>query len=135
MGKRLHTEYPYIEAEVRYAARREYAATAVDIIARRLRLSFLNVQVAEDVLPRIVEIMAEELGWSKAEGQRQTDQAMAFLRAQMGKDVNKTMRDQTPINLNKKEIKEFVARFNAIDNDRKGFITLMDLRRSLEVKF
>ena len=30
-------EFPYIEAEVRYAVK-EYAATAVDVIARRLRL-------------------------------------------------------------------------------------------------
>ena len=51
MGKRLHPEFPYIEAEVRYAIM-EYAATAVDVVARRLRLSFLNVQAAEEALPR-----------------------------------------------------------------------------------
>ena len=32
----------------------EYAATAVDVIARRLRLSFLNVQAAEEALPVVV---------------------------------------------------------------------------------
>ena len=52
IGKRLHPGYPYIEAEVRYACKREYAATAVDILARRMRLSFLNVQAAEESLPR-----------------------------------------------------------------------------------
>ena len=31
------------------------------------RLAFLNVQAAEDALPRIVEIMATQLQWSKAE--------------------------------------------------------------------
>ncbi len=62
VGKRLHDEYPYIEAEVVYAIK-EYAATAVDVIARRLRLSFLNVDAAEEALPRIVDIMAEQLGW------------------------------------------------------------------------
>jgi len=36
-GKRLAHNHPYIEAEVIYAARHEYAATAVDVIARRLR--------------------------------------------------------------------------------------------------
>lgn len=45
----------------------EYACTAVDVIARRLRLAFLNVQAAEEALPVIVDIMAEELHWSKAE--------------------------------------------------------------------
>lgn len=34
--------YPYIEAEVVYAARHEYAVRVEDIIARRTRLAFLN---------------------------------------------------------------------------------------------
>lgn len=46
---------------------REYACTAVDMIARRLRLAFLNVQAAAEALPAIVDIMAEELKWSDAE--------------------------------------------------------------------
>ena len=43
-GKRIDPVYPYIEAEVRYATRREYAHTAVDVIARRVccRLSSAN---------------------------------------------------------------------------------------------
>ena len=32
-----------------------------------MALAFLNVQAAEDVLPRIVEIMATQLQWSKEE--------------------------------------------------------------------
>ena len=68
VGKRLHEEYPYIEAEVTYALQ-EYACTTVDIIARRTRLAFLNVHAAEEALPRIVEIMAKELGWSKQKQQ------------------------------------------------------------------
>ena len=51
IGKRLHPEFPYIEGEVRYAVK-EYAQTAVDVISRRLRLSFLNVKAAEEALPR-----------------------------------------------------------------------------------
>ena len=35
-GKRIDPVYPYIEAEVRYATRREYAQSAVDVIARRV---------------------------------------------------------------------------------------------------
>ena len=35
-GKRIDPVYPYIEAEIRYACRREYAQTAVDVIARRV---------------------------------------------------------------------------------------------------
>ena len=54
-----------IEAEVRYAVHNEYAQTAVDVLARRTRLSFLNSNIALDVLPRVVEIMGDELGWTR----------------------------------------------------------------------
>lgn len=50
----------YIDAEIRYGVR-EYACNAVDIIARRLRLSFLNVQAAQEALPVVVDIMGKEL--------------------------------------------------------------------------
>jgi len=52
--------------QIRYGVR-EYACTAVDMIARRLRLAFLNVQAAQEALPAIVDIMAEELKWSDKE--------------------------------------------------------------------
>jgi glycerol-3-phosphate dehydrogenase len=48
---------------------REYACTAIDIIARRTRLAFCNANAAEEALPRIVEIMAGELKWNKARQQ------------------------------------------------------------------
>ena len=41
--------------------------TAIDMIARRLRLAFLNVQAAQEALPGVIDIMAEELKWSKEE--------------------------------------------------------------------
>ena len=65
LGKRLVDEFPYIEAEIRYGVQ-EYACTIVDFLARRTRLAFLNAQVAADAIPKIAEIMAKELKWSKA---------------------------------------------------------------------
>uniref|UniRef100_A0A4W5L1H7 glycerol-3-phosphate dehydrogenase n=1 Tax=Hucho hucho TaxID=62062 RepID=A0A4W5L1H7_9TELE len=65
VGNRLVSEFPYIESEVRYAVK-EYACTAIDVIARRTRLGFLNVQAADEALPRIVDIMGKMLDWSDA---------------------------------------------------------------------
>ena len=65
--------------------------------------------------------------------QRQTDMAMGFLSTQMGKQVNKSMKDAVEISLNKKEIKEYVKRFNALDHDKKGYVSTNDIRNSLEV--
>lgn len=66
IGNRIHPEFPYIDAEIRYGIR-EYACNIVDMIARRIRLSFLNVQAAQEALPFIADIMGEELKWSKEE--------------------------------------------------------------------
>lgn len=72
-----------IEAEVRYAVHHEYAETAVDVIARRCRLSFLNVQATLDALPRVIDIMAEERKWSKGRKAAELEGAVRFL-ASMG---------------------------------------------------
>ena len=143
-------EFPYIEAEVRYAVK-EYAATAVDVIARRLRLvltcdlviepilnmflfftfvrfslqlftylftffrlAFLNNQAAQECLPRIIEIMGEELKWSNAEKIRQMDMALNFLKTQMGKDANRQAKDSIPISLTRDEISKYVTRFSQL---------------------
>lgn len=66
IGNKIHQDFPYIDAEVRYGVR-EYARTAVDMIARRIRLAFLNVEAAQEALPRVIDIMAEELQWDKKE--------------------------------------------------------------------
>ena len=57
-------EFPYIEADVKYAIK-EYACTVVDVLARRTSLAFLNVQAAEEALPTVVNIMAKEFEWDK----------------------------------------------------------------------
>ena len=43
---------PYLDAEVIYAARYEWAVRADDIIARRTRLAFLNKDAALAAIPR-----------------------------------------------------------------------------------
>ncbi|KAG7160932.1 Glycerol-3-phosphate dehydrogenase-like [Homarus americanus] len=133
VGRRLHSEFPYIDAEVRYACR-EYAASAVDVIARRLRLAFLNAQATEEALPTIVNIMAEELKWSEKEKKSQLEAANNYLQREMGQNVNRASREKIPINLTKSEISEYVKRFNSLDTDKKGYISLNDLRASLKAR-
>ncbi|THU95892.1 DAO-domain-containing protein [Dendrothele bispora CBS 962.96] len=78
-GKRLVNGLPYLEAEIRYAVHNEYALKPTDILARRTRLSFLNVQSALECLPRVVDIMGEELGWSFTEKRKQLGETVKFL--------------------------------------------------------
>ncbi|CAF1061926.1 unnamed protein product [Adineta ricciae] len=132
VGKRLHEEFPYIEAEVIHAVK-EYARTAVDILARRTRLSFLNVIAAEEALPRIIEIMAKELHWNEQKQKEETDRAKTFLLREMGLNLKRDMRRNVPINFTREEMGYYMKHFRQIDVDNKGFLTLSDLKRHLQV--
>ncbi|KAJ1930621.1 mitochondrial glycerol-3-phosphate dehydrogenase [Tieghemiomyces parasiticus] len=80
-GRRLSQLHPYIEAEVRYAVKNEYACTAVDVLARRTRLAFVNAQAAKDAIPEVVDIMAKELGWDAARIEKEKRDTVEFLHA------------------------------------------------------
>lgn len=62
---RLLPAYPFIEAELRHGIHQESACTASDLISRRTRLAFLDVESALQVLPRVIDVMAEELSWDE----------------------------------------------------------------------
>lgn len=78
-GVRISPLYPFIDGEVRYAVRREYAQTAVDVLARRTRLAFLNARAALEALPTVVDLMAEELGWDEHRKNVEWNDAVKFL--------------------------------------------------------
>ncbi|CAF0925217.1 unnamed protein product [Brachionus calyciflorus] len=127
VGVRLHEEFPYIDAEVKYAVK-EYARTAVDVIARRTRMSFLNVLAADEALPKIVEIMAAELKWNKQKQQEELERAKEFLKREMGLNLKYQMKTTVPINFSKEEISTYIKRFRSLDSHNKGYITHKDLR-------
>ncbi|NXC17472.1 GPDM protein, partial [Corythaeola cristata] len=132
VGKRLVSEFPYIEAEVVYGVK-EYARTAVDMISRRTRLAFLNVQAAEEALPRIVDIMGKELNWSEQKKKEELEAAKKFLYYEMGYKVKSDqLTDSSEISLVPSDIERYKKRFHMFDKDKKGFITILDVQRVLE---
>ncbi|XP_054237082.1 glycerol-3-phosphate dehydrogenase, mitochondrial [Indicator indicator] len=132
VGKRLVSEFPYIEAEVVYGVK-EYARTVVDIISRRTRLAFLNVQAAEEALPRIVEIMGKELNWSEQKKKEEFEAAKRFLYFEMGYKVKSDqLANSSEISLLPADIERYKKRFHMFDKEKKGFITILDVQRVLE---
>ena len=82
-GRRLSELYPIIDGEIRYAVQYEYAQTAVDVLARRTRLAFLNAQATLEALPQVIDLMAEDLGWDRQRKDVEWKDTLAFL-ASMG---------------------------------------------------
>ena len=80
-AQRLSPAHPFTEAEVRYAVRNEYAQTAADFLARRTRLAFLDVQAASAALPRVVDLMGDELHWSNSKKKAEYKETMEFLKS------------------------------------------------------
>jgi glycerol-3-phosphate dehydrogenase len=65
VGTRLVQNHPVLEAEVIYAVRYELAERVIDVLARRMPLALVDSEAAKLAAPRVLEIMAEELGWDQ----------------------------------------------------------------------
>ncbi len=77
--KRLSSKHALLDAEVVFACRQEFACTAVDVLARRTRLSFLDAKAAMDALPRVLDLMQRELRWSRSRREKERVDAERFL--------------------------------------------------------
>ena len=65
LKEKIMEGFPYIQAEVIWAVRQEMARTIEDILARRIRLLFLDAKAAVNAAPKIAELMANELGYDE----------------------------------------------------------------------
>eukprot|EP00300_Choanocystis_sp_HF-7_P024357 c25786_g1_i1.p2 GENE.c25786_g1_i1~~c25786_g1_i1.p2 ORF type:complete len:421 (-),score=80.08 c25786_g1_i1:209-1288(-) len=119
----LAPHYPYVEADVRIACRYEYARSATDVLGRRLRLAFLNRNVAAAVAPRIIAIMAEELGWDAERVHKENMRVDVFLATFGGPE-------ELPTSAFRKATSEEIRLvFNKLDVNGKGEIDFADLQR------
>jgi glycerol-3-phosphate dehydrogenase len=71
LAKPLHSDLPYIGAEVVWAARHEMSRTVDDALSRRTRALLLNARAAVEVAPAVASLLAAELGkdssWAAAQ--------------------------------------------------------------------
>jgi len=74
----LHPDFPNIQAEVVWAVQNEMARTVEDVLARRMRILFLNARVAIDMAPQIAGIMAIELNQDNSWVQNQINNFKAI---------------------------------------------------------
>lgn len=81
-NQRLVEGFPFIASEIIFSLRNEYALHASDILARRMRLAFLDKAKAQNILPTVITIMAKELNWTdekKAQEQKLGENFLATM--------------------------------------------------------
>jgi glycerol-3-phosphate dehydrogenase len=61
LGEKLSNSFPNLKAEVTWHARKEFARTVEDVLARRIRTLFLDAKASIKMAPMVAQILAREL--------------------------------------------------------------------------
>ena len=122
VGRLIAPNYPYLECEVEYACKHEYAVTVKDMLTTRMRLAFLNSEAAKGAIPRVAELMASHLKWSKAEKERQIKTANEYIG-----DFGGPVADKSQANLRSATFTDLHEIFLSIDIDGSGHIDEKEL--------
>lgn len=80
MAERLHPNYDYTAAEVVWAVREEMALSVEDVLARRVRLLFLDATAAMEAAPKVARIVARELNRPDSWAEEQAKEFTALAR-------------------------------------------------------
>ncbi|PQL91954.1 glycerol-3-phosphate dehydrogenase/oxidase [Apibacter adventoris] len=82
-AEKIHPNHDYTKAEIIWAIRTEMAEKVEDILARRVRLLFIDARAAIDCAETVAKIMAKELGhdnqWIEKEVNEFRDLAKGYL--------------------------------------------------------
>lgn len=60
-GEIIHERLPFTKAEIIWAIRHEMARTVEDILARRVRMLFLDAKATVEIIPMVANMLAQEL--------------------------------------------------------------------------
>jgi len=118
-GRLIVPDYPYIEAEVQYACKYEMALTVKDMLTTRMRLAYLNSESAKQAIPKVADLMAKELGWSKKQKEEQIKVANAYIG-----DFGGPIADKSKAKLRMATFTDLHEVFRAIDVKDTGYLSI-----------
>lgn len=81
--ERLHPKYPFIKAEVIYTVQEEMACSLRDFFARRIRMELLDWRATYDTVPKVADLMSEQLHWTEEQKQINIDEYQSLLKGFM----------------------------------------------------
>lgn len=126
-GTTLLQGYPYLECEVAYACRHEMACTVTDVLTLRTRLAYLNRDAALAVAPRVAQLMAKELQWSRGETKRQLQHAVDTIKTFGG-----PFPDKQVVAEKFQSIQDVRELFRSMDHAGNGYIDFTEFKGCLE---
>lgn len=121
-GKKLVEGFPFMEEEIEYMCKHEMATTVKDVLTLRMRLAYVNSEAAKAAIPRVADLMAISLKWSKKEKQAQIQQANEYIGQFGGPIANKSgaqIRSATFTDLH--EV------FTSLDKEGSGYLDMSKL--------
>ena len=72
-GSKIHPDHPFLYAEALWAVREEMAQTLEDVLARRIRLLFLDARAASEAAEEVARYIATELGKDESWAREQAE--------------------------------------------------------------
>jgi len=131
-GNLLCEGFPYLECEIPYVCRNEMVVTVIDMLTLRTRIAFLNKEAALSIAPKVADLMAVELGWSRAEKKRQLKQAVDVLNTFGGPKPDMAA-VEAELKRSGKEVKTVQQVFANMDLGKTGYIDLTEFRDCCEM--
>ncbi len=77
--KELLKESGYFEEEVLHAIRSEFALSVLDVIARRIRVLFTDLDLAANIVKPVTTVMAKELKWTATKKAQEEKEARTLI--------------------------------------------------------
>lgn len=122
-GGLLIEGFPHLDCEVDYACKKEMCTTVTDFLTLRTRLAYLNSAAAIEVAPKVADLMAKSLGWSKKERNRQLAEAQKAL-GEFGGPVPLRGGSKISVHL----LADLHSLFEAFDTDGNGYVDFEELK-------
>jgi glycerol-3-phosphate dehydrogenase len=122
-GNTLIEGYPFLECEIPYQCRNEMVCTLQDMLTLRMRIAYLNKDAAMMVAPKVADLMAKELKWSRRERNEQLQEAEELLQTFGGPYPNKEAMDQSIQSVN-----DVRSLFRTMDHDGSGYIDFAEFK-------
>jgi hypothetical protein len=120
--------FPFLEAEVIFATRFDWVCHAEDFLAHRTRLAFVNRNAAISAIPRVVELMGNELGWDSEMKAKERKRCLEFMHQFGGATplptttVKADTPDELPMRIRMGTHDDLLDAFTELDKENHGFL-------------